>query len=639
MHTVFDFASASALSLVVFGAIALFYHHHMGRWFSNPLLRQIALGAIFGLGTVLVMLHAVEVGPGFLLDARVLFMGFAGLLAGWPGAVAAMLVAIPTRLLMGGDGALIGSLTLTIAPWIGVAWRSFEPRLALTLPWRHIAFGAVLSLALATILLFPEPQRGLALREALPMLIALNLFGSLWAGWMEFGINRTATFRETFRKRSLTDELTGLGNRLHLTEEIDGRLSRLKENAGSFALICIDFDNFKTVNNTLGHKIGDALLVTIARRLGKMISPQEELVRMAGDEFVVLMQPAPAADVMTRANQLLEAARTPYEVGEYVLLMTASIGVVWAPENGRESRRLLQNAEIAAHNSKRAGRNQVTWFDDRMRDALERKANLSQALRQELETRDGIWLAFQPQFSLRERKLVGAEVLLRWTHSRFGNVSPAEFIPIAESAGLVRVLDRMVFDLAARQSAEWRQRGMELKLSVNISVLSLKVGGIAEDILAILSSQGVPPHLIEVEVTESYSLEDSEEALQNIERLRAAGVSVALDDFGTGHSSLSYLQRLPLDAIKVDRSFISSLNTGKEESNLILLTILAMARSLNLRVVAEGIETEQQLEWLSSENCEIGQGFFFGRPLDKDTFETEFLHSSGPAESSIKSSD
>jgi|TARA_A100001518_G_C1222810_1_gene68192 diguanylate cyclase (GGDEF)-like protein len=404
-----------------------------------------------GLGSLFVMLSAVDVGNGVLLDARVLLMGFAGLLAGWRGALAALMITLPARLLIGGAGAYIGCLTLLMAPLIGLAWRQFEARRSWGPSWRFLVFGALLQLSLGTIILFPEPQRTLALRDAVLPLLILNMIGALLAGWMELGINQSVVRAERWRRRALTDDLTGLGNRLQLTETIERKLQEIKQQGGSFALISLDLDNFRHINDTLGHKIGDAVLVAIARRLSDSLTPQDMLVRVAGDQFVVMMPSASANEIIQHARQLFSTAAAPLQIEHYVLLLTASIGVVWSPQNGAESRLLLQNAEIAMCRSKYRGRNQVTCFDDNMRTELERQTGLTQALRLALESKRDLRLVFQPQFSLVDRHLTGAEVLLRWRHPQLGDISPAEFVPLAEQAGLSGLLDRFVMEQTAIQ--------------------------------------------------------------------------------------------------------------------------------------------------------------------------------------------
>lgn len=620
-----SFLAATVLGLVTFTAIALFYHHHVWKRLPSQSLEQWALGSLLGCGAVVVMLQGIELAPGLYIDSRVLLMGFAGLLAGWRGAVAALLIAVTGRILLGGQGVLIGSTTLTVATLVGLGWRLIEARVPLRPLLRYLLFAVFLSLSLSTILLFPEPYRSRALGEALPWLMAVNALGGMFAGWIELSVDRTAARRESLRMKALTDELTGLGNRLCLTEEIDRRLDEAGLDHGSFALVSLDLDNFRHVNETLGHKVGDALLIELAARLAESITPQDTLVRLAGDQFVALLPCTSESEVIHRAQKLLAAARAPLEVEQYVLLMTASIGVAWSSQSGKESRLLLQNAEIAMYKSKHGGRNQVTCFEEEMRSALERQASLTQALLIGLEQGQGLRLVFQPQFCLQTGELKGAEVLLRWRHPKLGDVSPAEFIPVAEAAGLIRILDRFVLEQAAKQQAAWLREGFELKLSINLSVLSLKASGTGTEILAVLASYDVPTELIEIEVTESADLEGSVEALEAMKVLRTAGVSLALDDFGTGHSSLSYLQQLPLDLVKIDRSFVRNIQQQDAPSNAILRAIMALAKALELKLVAEGVETQQQHAWLAAEGCELAQGYLLGKPTEGESFLQLYL--------------
>lgn len=620
-----DFLLVSALGLVAFLAAILLYHHHIRRWAKDEKSRQLMLGVLLGLSTALVMLHAIEVSAGFLIDARVLLMGFAGLLAGWPGALMALAIALPVRFFIGGEGVYVGVLTLTIAPILGFIWRRIENRIRLHQNLRLLCFGMWLSLSLMTIILFPEPSRQIAFQQGVPILIALNFIGAFLAGWMNIGIGRIAILRERLRRRALKDDLTGLGNRLHLLEEIGTCLTRIGDEGGSFALVSLDFDNFKNINDTLGHKTGDKVLTNFARRLDRSLSQNESIFRVAGDQFIILIMSNSAAEVGARAHQILEIAQQPYEIDGYVLLLTVSIGVVWAPDHGNEARLLLQNVEIAMYRSKSLGRNQISHFTDTMRSELQRQTSLTQALQLELISGGGLRLVYQPQFKAHDLQIAGAECLLRWEHTKLGAISPSEFIPIAEAAGLARVLDRKVFNLAAAKMAEWEKFELPFRVSVNVSPLSLKTSGFAAEVVEIFTKHGVSASQFEVEITESHNLEGSAEAFDNINGLRSAGIAIALDDFGTGHSSLSYLERLPLDRLKVDRCFINAIKNDNGKSDSILRAIFILAKALGLEVVAEGVETKEQLDWLIEQNSDLLQGYFLGHPYEAWQFEEIFL--------------
>lgn len=251
------------------------------------------------------------------------------------------------------------------------------------------------------------------------------------------------------------------------------------------------------------------------------------------------------------------------------VLITASVGIVWAPENERDPIRLLQNVDIATQQSKVKGRNQYTCFEEYMRNDLERSVNISQALQKSLESLDGLRLVFQPQFCVKTQKVCGSEVLLRWKHPDFGAVSPSEFIPIGEASGLAKIIDLVVLNLAGQQLSKWLAKGFTLRLSINVSVITLQHQEVYKEIISVLAKHGVPAQLVEIEMTETHRLENSDEVITNITELRRHGFTVALDDFGTGHASLSYLQKLPVDVVKIDRSFIQQIEKDGTGSNAI----------------------------------------------------------------------
>lgn len=629
-----NFVSISFLGLVTFAAIALFYHHHVFRWVTNTVSRQLVLGGLFGLGTVLLMLHSRELTSGLLLDARVLLIGYAGLLAGWRGAAVSLLLAVAARFMIGGQGMLVGSLTLTLAVLIGLGWRYFIGRITLPAAWHYLGFGAALSLTLVTITLFPEPYAQIAF-SAIPVLTAVNIIGSVFAGYMELGIEETAKYQARLQQQATTDELTGLDNRLSLKQYLAEYQAELQAHSHSFALISLDIDNFRHINSTLGHKVGDRLLISIAQNLRQVVRPDEKLARVEADEFVVLVRAQSVTEVMTRAEQLLEVVRAPHHVDDYVIMTTASGGVVWATDNGDDSRVLLQNAEIAMYQAKSQGRNHCTIFAETMRIDLERKSALNHALQQALTDGNGLRIVLQPQISLVDGRLTGAEVLLRWRHPQYGDVSPAEFIPIAENSGLIRMLDSLVFTLAAQQLAEWQRAGFDVHLSINISVLSLIVNGCADDLIAIFNRHAIPCNRIAIEVTESHDLQKSAEALLNIQRLKEAGCAIELDDFGTGHSSLVYLQQLPLTGLKIDQGFVRNLDQDGGKSRSIVRATIAMAKAINLELIAEGVETESQLSWLQTQGCDIAQGYLLDKPMDAEAFYNKYQSYGSAADSKV----
>ncbi|SFH00444.1 PAS domain S-box-containing protein/diguanylate cyclase (GGDEF) domain-containing protein [Palleronia marisminoris] len=470
-------------------------------------------------------------------------------------------------------------------------------------------------------------------RQGVPYWVEVNLspiFDESGACTHFIAVERDVTERKNteraLRLAATKDHLTGLPNRSTFTEILGRELKTVHETGGTLALLFIDFDNFKNVNDTLGHSVGDELLLVIAERLARVVRQRDGLARFGGDEFVVI---APGADVEAAqilAERLLEVFLEPFDLVRERVSLTASIGIVVAPEDGRGAEELIRKADIAMYRSKSAGRNQATQFDDALHQAVLRNMGLTQALQQSLAAGEGLSLVYQPQYALEgEQRLVGAEALLRWQHPERGAVSPTEFIPAAERAGLIRMLDRQVIEMASRQIGDWKRQGRCTRISVNVSANTLQWEGLATFILEQLAAHDVPPHLFGVEIIETLLLESSRTTIGSLLELRRAGISIAIDDFGTGHSSLGYLQDLPVDTIKIDRSFVQGLEEGKGRKAPLVQAILAMARALDLNVVAEGVETEAQRAWLKHNGCQTIQGFLIGRPTDAGAFASSCL--------------
>jgi diguanylate cyclase (GGDEF)-like protein len=436
------------------------------------------------------------------------------------------------------------------------------------------------------------------------------------------GFDRSSDAQSTNR----IDGLTGVRGRGALIDRIQryAALPSASED-GRFALICLDLDNLKNINGTLGYTAGDAVLVSTAQRLSALMRDHECLYRIDGDKFIAFVGSQTKAQVLQRSTDLLDALRGAHRVEGYDLLLTASIGVVQAPKHGRDARTLLQSADIAVDAAKSLGRNNVVRFDRGMRAALERRVRLTQALRRALTDGAGLYLVFQPKFSANDSVMRGAEALLRWRHPELGEVSPGEFVPLAEQAGLAYTLDACVFGRVARQLATWAALGATPRICVNLSALTLVVRDAADQLLAIINREGADPRQLDVEVTEHEDIGASAAVTANLQRFRAAGVGIALDDFGTGHSSLRYVQALPLTALKIDRCFITNIDRSDHKSVSILRASIALARELGLLIVAEGVETPSQREWLGRHGCDLLQGFLLERPLDADTFTTRYL--------------
>ena len=418
------------------------------------------------------------------------------------------------------------------------------------------------------------------------------------------------------------DALTALPNRVLLEDRLTQALAQAKRNQQQVALLFIDLDGFKGVNDTLGHPAGDALLRQVADRLASGVRASDTLARMGGDEFAVVLHDVrdnPAA--MRVAEKLLDALRAPFPVEGRDLRISASIGLAFYPGDGGDAETLLRHSDVAMYRAKASGRNACRCFTPELQDQVEARLDLDRRLDQALRD-DEFTLHYQPQFRP-DGSLSGFEALVRWNHPKLGLVPPLKFIPAAEESGLILPLGRWVLEEACRQMARWRQLGArDLVMAVNVSAIQFADPGWVDTVAQALNHTGLPPHCLELELTESLVMDPASEAGQRLHRLKEMGVSLAIDDFGTGYSSLSYLHRLPIGVLKIDQSFVRDLQPGSEDrSGPIVQAIVGLARHLGLQVVAEGVETEPQRAFLADLGCDALQGYLLGRPVPAEELE------------------
>ncbi len=416
------------------------------------------------------------------------------------------------------------------------------------------------------------------------------------------------------------DPLTGLANRSLLRARISAAIALAEKSGESLALLLLDLDRFKAVNDLHGHPIGDQVLVRVAARLRAAARGAEIIARLGGDEFVILLTAeagAEAARAAEVAQRVIASLTEPFEVGASFLQINTSIGVSLYPQHGADADELLKNADTALYSAKRAGRGTQRMFDPAMDAELRRRRHLEQDLRLAIRRRT-LDIHFQPLFKNDGKTLAGFEALARWRHPAFGPISPADFIPLAEESGLIVPLGRLVLDIACAEAASWSQPH---RIAVNISPAQLRAGNLVATVTDVLARTGLPPSRLELEVTESLLIEDTEATLATLSALKALGLRIVLDDFGTGYSSLSYLRRFPFDKLKIDRSFIQALGEN-DEAMAIVRAIVALADSLTLDVTAEGVETETQLRLLQEESNAEMQGYLLGRPAPADTFSS-----------------
>lgn len=427
--------------------------------------------------------------------------------------------------------------------------------------------------------------------------------GALWA----------AELLERVRHQAFHDTLTGLPNRLLFEDRVNQALKGSDHHA--VGVLFVNLDLFKRVNDSLGHGPADTLLQQVAERLQETLRPSDSAARVGGDEFAVLLTETDARSALEAARWVNDAMRRRFIVQDQELVVTASVGVALSPEDGTDCASLLRSADLAMHDAKVAGRDTARRLlaGARGRGGMAFEAELRRAL-----SHDELWVAYQPQIDLASRRIVGTEALVRWAHPTRGQLRPDQFLPLAEELGLIEAIDEWVLAQTCRQTMAWRaSRVPDLRASVNISGGLLRSGTLRDLVLTRLRLTGLPTTALEIEVTEKVAVTEGEEALQSLVELRELGVRVAIDDFGTGYSSLSRLRTMPFDIVKIDQSFVREI-VDRQSAVPLVTSAISMAHGLGLQTVAEGIETPQQLAFLTDKGCDIGQGYLFGRPVPAD---------------------
>jgi len=426
------------------------------------------------------------------------------------------------------------------------------------------------------------------------------------------------------------DLLTQLPNRFVAKERLKMAMAYADRADENVALLFLDLDKFKSINDTLGHNMGDLLLVEVARRLQACLRETDTVSRQGGDEFLVILTHIhDLAAVTGSAAKIVEALAAPYEIDGHILAVTVSVGIAIYPNDAKDTDTLMQRADTAMYHAKGTGGNDYTFFSEQMNVAVAVTQAVRGELRQALAGGE-FALHYQPQIDLASGRVIGAEALLRWHSPKRGLVLPDEFISIAEDCGLIVPIGEWVLQEACRQAVHWQQAGLpELTVAVNLSAMQFRRGNLQQSVVQALSASGLAPALLELELTESLLIVEAEYALEAVRSLRSLGIRFAIDDFGTGYSSLAYLKRFPIDKLKIAQAFVQDMNTNPEDA-AIVHAIIQMARALNLRTVAEGIETEDTVEHLRLHHCDEVQGNFFSRPLPAEEFQHFMLAATQP---------
>lgn len=437
-------------------------------------------------------------------------------------------------------------------------------------------------------------------------------------------VTQTKAAEKRIRDLSEFDALTGLLNRKSFQDRLNTAINQAAQSDSLLSLLWFNLDNFKAINETLGHSVGDELLIEMANRLVHGLGAGSTVARHGGDTFVAIIPIEKQPLVALKARSVLNQIQTPLVINEQSLSLSASVGIAVYPDDAKASEPLASAAEIAMYRAKQDGRNGLRFFAPEMQEHTQRSLDLAVSLKG-AQDRGELFLVYQPQRRLSDNKTIGAEVLLRWQHPRWGLVSPAEFIPIAEQTGLIVEIGLWVLEQAARQLHEWDEKGFsQIFIAVNVSTIQFARPGFVEELMKVMSHVDIPTHRIEIEITEAVALKNAEQAGAIIHRLHAAGFAVALDDFGTGYSSLSYLKRYAIDRLKIDQSFVKDLVTSQSDQ-AIVNAIIHMAHSLQMTTIAEGVETEAQAIRLKELGCDEIQGYWFSKPLLASDFEA-LLH-------------
>ena len=428
------------------------------------------------------------------------------------------------------------------------------------------------------------------------------------------------TAQEELEDQATHDFLTGLPNRLLFSDRLTQRLAESQRNKGMLSIMFLDLDRFKLINDGLGHNVGDLLLKQVAERLTSSLRGVDTVARMGGDEFtIILPSMSDPADASTIADRVISSFSKPFQINEHQLHVTTSIGISVFPTDGADVETLVRSADSAMYRAKEHGGNRYQFCTDNLADMPGAKMKLENGLRGAL-LHDELLLHYQPRVNCMTGAMLGAEALIRWQHPDLGMVFPDQFIPLAEETSLIMSIDEWVLRTACAQNKAWQDEGLApMEISVNISARQLQHGDLAATVKSALEDSGLEPRYLWLELTESALMRNPARSGEILREIRDMGVRISLDDFGTGHSSLSYLKDLPTDSIKIDQSFVKNI-TQNADNAAIAGAVIAMAHSLNLKVVAEGIETLEQLDFLRSLNCDEMQGYFISRPVARDSF-------------------
>jgi len=434
-------------------------------------------------------------------------------------------------------------------------------------------------------------------------------------------ITERQRYEQTIRHQAFHDALTGLPNRMLFKDRLTLAIAHAKRNKQLLSVLFLDLDRFKLINDTLGHAVGDQLLQEITSRLKGCVREDDTVARLGGDEFTLLLQDIIMAENTAKvAHKILNAIRKPVKIDGHELYITTSIGIVLYPNDGEDAETLLKNADTAMYLAKEKGRNNYQLYTPSMNAKAFERLAMENSLRRAIERNEFI-VYYQPKVNISTGQVIGMEALVRWQHPELGLVAPGEFIPMAEETGLIVPIGEWVLRTACAQNKAWQDEGLPLlRVAVNLSARQFQLQNLEEMVSKVLKDTGMEPKWLELEITESVAMQNAEYAVKMLQDLKDMGIHLSIDDFGTGYSSLSYLKRFPINKLKIDKSFISEMCIDKDNA-AIASTVIVLGQSLKLGVIAEGVETQEQLDFLKNHSCEEMQGFLFGKPMPASDFK------------------
>ncbi|WP_288499672.1 bifunctional diguanylate cyclase/phosphodiesterase [uncultured Erwinia sp.] len=601
-------ASLTVLSMVIAVAASIF-----ALWIvcygELPWYRLCGGAIVMGSGVVAMHytgMAALMVNPGIVWDWRWIWLSVA-IALGASGA--ALWLAFHLRrgtgrlALMRSGAALIMGIAIAGMHYTGMAAASFPAsshatHLGVNSSWLAILVVVVTLAILGITLLVSMLDAGLQARTSV-------LASSL------------AEANRELAQLALHDNLTRLPNRILLEDRLDQAINKASRENSKFALMFMDLDGFKAVNDAFGHHIGDSLLIAVTERMKEIVQGHHTLARLGGDEFVLLIEIEDPNDAATVADALVKAVERPFDISRYELVVSLSIGIAVFPGDGIDERELMFNADAAMYHTKNNGRNGHSFFQPSMNTIAQNQLQLINDLWLAKDNNE-LRLFYQPKFCAPRGPIIGFEALLRWQHPRRGLLAPDVFLPLAEKTGLIVTMGNWVIDEACRQLREWHLQGnTDWSVAVNLSALQFEQAGLVETVVNALETHRIPPELLTLEVTETTAMRDPDESVRILTELTELGVKASIDDFGTGYSSLLYLKRLPASELKIDRAFVNELQAQTEDATIVT-AIVALAQTLNLKVVAEGVETAEQQQFLTGLGCNTLQGYLLGRPVPPD---------------------